>query len=799
MPRMESPAAGAFYGDGDRHWSDQDLLNMLAVRAERGGTRTQFKLRQGPGLRPDVQIGTGKIRGMRNVEGKLFVVSGAQLYQISPTGVAIPRGTIPGTARVSMSHNQYGGGNQLIVVNGSAGYVYDTTALTLTKITDEGYPGAFIAGYVDQYLAQVEPQGRYWFHSDLADATAYSTLDQYEAEADPDRIVSLHVSHREVLIFGKDTIEPFVNTGAQTGTFERASNTVIECGCAARFSVAGMDNSVFWLDDKRIVRRLDGYTPIRISNAGIEQALAECTPEAISRAYAFTWEDRGHKVYYLTVPGYFTFGYDLLSGEWHRRSSPGKPTWRLSDLVFWEGRWIGGDAATGRLYELDWNYCFDGTEELVREWSTGVLTNQQRRIECNELEVLCSVGGELDTVGSFPAQPEGPTISGDPPDGVVGQAYTYRFTATGGTPPYTFSARSGTPPGLEQETDGDLTGAFTTAGTYASVVTRVTDATGLWDEITNEIVVRSVTWIIGPLTMDVGGTPTVGYLRTTDPEDWSAAPVALPSAFGELCTLVEANARVWCVGSTTDDDAYLSVDAAHGWTPCNTTLSFASTPSGQGVWFNGTYYFRQHMRSLDGEAWAEVPNSPQPGTPAYTSVAYTPSGAVMMSFNTAGSGNYLSTDDGATWTSTGLPYGTAIWLEFGLEGGGRIWTTNNSDGPAYTDDYFDTSVSNSGIGPNAGYFYRSGTWLAYRGTDLKRTTGTSTAWAVVRANASGVAPVVKNMIAEDRDGNIYALELGASNELRVLKSTDDGLTWTVAATISTVSYPQNVSFIKVGA
>src|SRR5690606_13883636 len=121
------------------------------------------------------------------------------------------------------------------------------------KITDTGYPGAFIADYVDQYLAQVESQGRFWFHSDLADAYSYNTLDQYEAEGDPDRIVSLLVSHREVLVFGRDTIEPFVNTGGQTGTFERASNTVIECGCAAKFSPRKIDNSVMWLDDKRIV------------------------------------------------------------------------------------------------------------------------------------------------------------------------------------------------------------------------------------------------------------------------------------------------------------------------------------------------------------------------------------------------------------------------------------------------------------------------------------------------------------------------------------------------------------------
>jgi hypothetical protein len=485
MPAKRFPIRGGFYALTDRHWSQQDVLNLIPVPAETSGTKTEYKL-DSYGLRPFVEIGTGAIRGLHNVEGKFFAVSGTQLYQILD-GVAIPRGNIPGVGRVSMAHNQYGGGHQLVIDNGAARYVYNDVTLVLEKVTDASFPGSFCAFYVDQYLGFVEPQGRYWGHSDLADATDYNSLDTYEAEADPDRIVWAHVSHREVLIFGQDTIEPYVNAPVGDGTapFQRAANTVIEYGLGAKFSVQSMDSATFFLDDKRQVRELRGYQTTRISNAGVEEALAECSPESIARAYAFTWQHGPHKVYYLTVPGHFTFGFDLLTREWHRRSSPGKPTWRLSSLEFWNGQWVGGDASTGKLYTIDADYCFDGTEELEREYRPGVLFADQRGIEVNEIEVLITPGNPTVEVAAFPEQPEGPTIDG--PETFwyrVGDTIDLTWTATGGTLPYTFTVRPGGDPlaGGTLASDGEMTGTTTTVSEPAFTV-RVTDANGLWDEM----------------------------------------------------------------------------------------------------------------------------------------------------------------------------------------------------------------------------------------------------------------------------------------------------------------------------
>ena len=57
-----------------------------------------------------------------------------------------------------------------------------------------------------------------------------------------------------------------------------------------------------------------------------------------------------------------------------------------------------------------------------------------------------------------------------PPSMVVGSAYSAQFTATGGTAPYTYTVSGVLPPGLVLSSAGAMTGAPTSAGTYAFTI-----------------------------------------------------------------------------------------------------------------------------------------------------------------------------------------------------------------------------------------------------------------------------------------------------------------------------------------
>lgn len=649
MAKREIPILGPSYADPNLHWSRQVTMNWLPVRAEASGALTQWQLRDAPGVKPFVRItreveipgdpptfatiDVGGVRGMHNVEGKLFVVAAQTLYQISNTGVAIPFGTIPGVGRVSMDHNQRGLGSELCIDNGSARYVFNTNTNILTKVTDEGFPGSFMAFFVDGYMGFIEPQGRFWGHSELADALNYNTLDRYEAEGDPDRIVSGIVSHREALIFGKDTIEPYVNTGGQTGTFERASNTVIEVGCAARFTPRHRENSVCWLDDKRIVRRMDGYTPVRISTDAVEAAFQECSEAEILQAYAFTWESRGHKVYYITVPGRFTFGHDELTGQWHQRSTWNMPHWDVVDAVLWNGRWIVGSAQNGRLYELDFDYKLDRCDPLLRQRTTGKLWDAENEITLNNVELKFQTGGPVSVCVPFPGQPEGPSLSGEAPDALTGDPYSFAYTATPGDAPI---SRTVLMPGSYVLIDGEqksipsngwawnqATATISHPATPVPVTTvhlnlRTYDTNGLYADHTDEFMVVQEYYFLLTGNPISGGGPLISTARALEPLDFDPIPqssganlqAGVPAKVDDWVYATSASVRhaanlagPWTTGTISSGSAILYMvglenglmanEGAGGGSPTGYTTSadddFVFTaPSFTGQFSNGT-------------------------------------------------------------------------------------------------------------------------------------------------------------------------------------------------------------------
>lgn len=329
------------------------------------------------------------IRGLRNVEGSLFIVADNSLYELQANNTAILRGTIPGVGRVSLTHNQITGGNQVFIATGSTGYVYNTVTQALVPVTDAGFPGSIVCDYVDSYICHVEPFRRFWFHSQLADALEYNTLDRYEAEASPDRIVSLIVNFREVWVFSERTTEVFVNTGAATGTFQRATGSVIEKGLSGRWAVARTDSALIWLGDDGVVYRANGYTPERISTHPIESAIKGLD---WSQAYAMVWEDEGHSVWYLGFPNGPTFGYDTSTGLWHRRKSYNLTGWRIGHLARWNGKWIAGDIYSGGIFELDWDTYKEGDDPLICERVTGTFADGQNKLLYSQLELVMDTG-----------------------------------------------------------------------------------------------------------------------------------------------------------------------------------------------------------------------------------------------------------------------------------------------------------------------------------------------------------------------------------------------------------------------
>lgn len=510
MRWQDLPIVGGSYRDDTRPWSVQDTINFIPVQAERSGTRSPALLRCAPGFSTfSAGAQSSPCRGMHNVEGTLYGVVGDKLYTWGIDGTATSLGTIPGVERVSMAHNQIAGGNQIAIAANNAGYVYDTVAGTLTQITDDGFPGSIQFGYLAQSILGIDPSRNFAFWSDVADATSYNSLDRVQAEAAPDKLVGMAVTHSEWWLFGERTIQPFyinVNASAQGDAFLPMNNTVIEVGCGARDSIVNMDNSVFWLGNDGIVYRANGYTPQRISTHAVEQAIAKCNRNA---AFAFTFEDRGHKIYYLTFPDGETWGYDAASGEWARRQSYGLSRWRLNDLVYWNNQWIGADYANGKLYALDWGVQTEDGYTLERRRITPVIADSQNPIIVNGFEVVVDNGEAQKTVPT--------SIVGHLPVGHLGDAVSYRYQVIAQSRPAPVTVSAGAiPNGVVLDTDGDFSGSFTSTGTFAWTA-KVTDGDGQTAQLNDS---ATVTLYLSGIWGLLGTTNNTTMDFSTSPDSW---------------------------------------------------------------------------------------------------------------------------------------------------------------------------------------------------------------------------------------------------------------------------------------
>lgn len=369
MPTVPLPLVGPDYADETASFGSEGTVNMIPEVSGSEGTRSRTILRSHAGLTALVTGLDGPVRGIREMGGILYVVAGQVLYSVDSGGVATNLGTILGGNRCVLTDSFIPNTRrQLVIMTSERAYVYNTLS-GLAEITDEDFVS--VAGFdtattVDSYTIAETEDG--FIYSNVSDATAWDALDFKTAEANPDGAVAVWSVYGDLWVFGQETIEVFRNTGDSDDPFQRAQT--IEKGLGAKYSPANLDNGVFWIDNTGRVWRANGWNPVRVSDHSVEQYLASVD---YSRAFGFTYVDRGHEFYCFTVPGGKTFLYDVATGLWHRRKSEDMNGWRANCQAICYGWNLFGDSETGTVWKLDSNVMTEGAARLIRERYTGCL------------------------------------------------------------------------------------------------------------------------------------------------------------------------------------------------------------------------------------------------------------------------------------------------------------------------------------------------------------------------------------------------------------------------------------------
>jgi len=337
-----------------------------------------------PGITTFATCGNGPIRGFFEMNGVVYIVSGNDFYSLDSTGAETLRGTgITGLGVVSMDGN----GTQVIIVNGTLGWVYNTSTAVFAQISDGDFDAADTVTFIDQYFALDEKGTNQFNISDALDGTSYDPLNFASAESSPDRVIAVR-SHGGILyLFNEGTIELWDHTGAVSFPFQRFDGGSIPRGLLAPHAITEEDTALFFLGDDRIFYRLDRRGLRRVSTHAIEQAWEKYG--TVSDAFCFSIPHDGHKFVYLTFPTESkTWCTDIATGYlWHERESfttSGSPTrWRVNAAKNIRSfqKVLVGDNNSGQIGQIDSTvYTEFGEAEVMTLTSAPLHSPQDGRL-----------------------------------------------------------------------------------------------------------------------------------------------------------------------------------------------------------------------------------------------------------------------------------------------------------------------------------------------------------------------------------------------------------------------------------
>ena len=367
---MKIPLFGGTGEEDETDVSSQLTQNWYVHKINTG--KSKIVLYPTPGLTQFTDVGTGPIRGQIEYDDKLFVVSNNTLYEINSVGTSVSRGTLnTNLGKVRMAHNGPDNGTELIIVDGTNGYIWDSNAGTFTVIADADFPDtATHVAFFDGFFIVNNPAVTGQFAKSASyDGTSWATLDIATAERSPDKLQGLIVSNRQLWLVGSHTAEKWFNSGAADFPFEPDQSGFSEWGTIAPYSLVETSGMVFWLsqndDGAGLIVGTAGGNPQVVASPEISSEIGDMT--TISDCYAYAYQHKQHNFVIFTFPTEGkTYGYDMLTQEWHTWSSKTLGYHRSSGHTYVFSKHLVGSPTDGKVYQLDWSTYTDDGDQITR-------------------------------------------------------------------------------------------------------------------------------------------------------------------------------------------------------------------------------------------------------------------------------------------------------------------------------------------------------------------------------------------------------------------------------------------------
>ncbi|NQW05095.1 MAG: hypothetical protein HQ485_13895 [Acidobacteria bacterium] len=316
LPTLVGPS----YRSMSRTADPSECVNWYVERVEDANAKAPAVCYPTPGFTAHLDLTPGPIRAEHQAyDGRVFVVSGFNLYEVLSTGTSSLRGTVSvDTNPATISSNGAAGG-QLFITSGDVGYNYDLATNVLSVVLASG---AAMGAYLNNVFISLDTTLSTIRLSDLDDGTTWDPTQFAQRSLAADPWVSMTIVNSEIWLLGEVTSEVWANQGLFPFPFAPIPGAFFNTGCAAPYSAAVVNSTLIWVakndQGDGMICRGNGYAAERLSTHPVEFAIQGYAN--VSDAVTFTYQEMGHAFWVCSfVDGKRSWCYDVVSGLWHER------------------------------------------------------------------------------------------------------------------------------------------------------------------------------------------------------------------------------------------------------------------------------------------------------------------------------------------------------------------------------------------------------------------------------------------------------------------------------------------------
>lgn len=416
LPQSAFQFAGATYTAVSPVLDAESSINLYPETAPTSA-KAPIALIGTPGLTLFVTLPTSPVRGLFAGNGRLFAAAGSHFYELSPTtGATITdfgaMGASSGNGPVKIVSN----GTQLLVMDSSIGQIFN--ANTPGPSMDLVFAGFDLEYLDDFFFALKSGVDNVIQNSAAGNGGSWPALNAIVRTTTADKVNALAVVNSNLWIMGQKTMTPYYNIGASGWPLALIQGGTIQqglfggSGSVAAFSAVKIDNTLMWVgaDDRGfcVVYKASGLTPVRVSNYGVENLIAEycSTASGGTTITAYAYQEDGHLFYVTNWPLAYagkgaTLVYDCTTNMWHQRAYLNGSTLERARPDCFASMFLGasskptnfvGDYANGNIYIQSLSATSDNGTNIQRQRTAPVISDDNGWLAHGSLQIDADIG-----------------------------------------------------------------------------------------------------------------------------------------------------------------------------------------------------------------------------------------------------------------------------------------------------------------------------------------------------------------------------------------------------------------------